>query len=593
MSENIGRKNNLISRMKNKSAKMKTLLFLIILLPLSSFGQVGIGVTSPLGMLDIRSNNSGLVIPNVSSLEDVTDTNGNTAIDGTVVFDTSRNKTCFKIQGEWVCIDNTGTIVVEEVLTCDSFIYLKPSNAEAQDYFGWAAALDQNGTLLAVSHTGEDSNATGINGDDSNNLASNSGGVFIFSKNGGIWSQEAFIKASNTDAGDLFGYSLAMSNDGTVLAVGALQEDSGFANNQNDNSVLNAGAVYIFRRSSGMWSQTAYIKAPIIEASNNGQGTGETFGHSVDFNDNGSMLAVGAPYDDNPNSGINPTMNASSTQFFGGVHLYSYNGASWQHDDYIKPAVVGPDFFGNRVKLDEDGDRLFVAANHEGSNATTINTGANLNNAFRAGAVYAFVKIAGVWSQEAYIKPWAIDANDYFGTAIDINEDGSRLVVSAPNEDSNATGINGDPNDNSTTDSGAVFTFTRIGSTWSPETYIKAPVAISFGGFGMNTGISSDGMKLYIGQTGESSDASCFNGDYNNSNRSASGAMFLYEFTNPSWGLKHYIKAPNPDAGDRFGERFGISSSGDQFAILSQFEDCIDYSQTNNSIDVGAIYLVE
>ncbi|PKA82561.1 FG-GAP repeat protein [Ulvibacter sp. MAR_2010_11] len=571
---------------------MRTLNFIVLLIPFCLFGQIGIGTLAPKGVLDISSSDTGLVIPRVTKIEDVTDGNGNEPIDGTAVYDISRNKTCFKIDGEWVCIDDLGNITVVDIYTCESFVYLKPSNAESQDYFGSVIALSQDGTILAVSHAGENSNATGINGDDSNNLATTSGAVFIFSKSNGIWSQEAFIKASNTDTGDLFGFSMALNDTGDVLAVGANNEDSAFQNNQADNSITNAGAVYIFRKSAGSWSQTAYIKAPIISASNNGNGTGETFGASIDFNSDGTILAVGAPYDDNPNPGINPNLNASSTQFYGGVYLYSYNGFQWQFDDYIKPAIVGQDYFGAKVKLDDVGDRLFVSATMEGSNSTTINSGANLNNLFRAGAVYAFVKNAGVWSQEAYIKPWAIDAQDYFGSQIDINDDGSVLAVGTFNEDSNAIGINGNPNDNSQANSGAVFTFTRSGITWSPQTYIKAPFAVS-GWFSHNLSLSSSGEKLFVGAPLESSDAMCFDGDYSNTNRSVSGGVFLYEFDNSNWILSRYIKAPNPDSGDWFGEILGISPNGNYLTIGARREDSIDYSQTNNSLDVGALYIVD
>ena len=124
--------------------------------------------------------------------------------------------------------------------------YIKASNTETLDIFGVSLALD--GDALAVGAESEDSSATGINGDQTDNSASNSGAVYVFTRDaGGIWSQQAYIKASNTQAGDRFGTMITL--DGDTLAVGAENEDSsatGVAGDQADNSAMDAGAVYVF-----------------------------------------------------------------------------------------------------------------------------------------------------------------------------------------------------------------------------------------------------------------------------------------------------------------------------------------------------------
>ena len=98
----------------------------------------------------------------------------------------------------------------------------------------------------------ERSAATGINGDASDNNANGAGAVYLFNRTGSSWSQQAYIKASNTDAGDFFGTSVALSADGNSLAVGAFGEGSaatgvnGDASDNSDNSVTDAGAVYLY-----------------------------------------------------------------------------------------------------------------------------------------------------------------------------------------------------------------------------------------------------------------------------------------------------------------------------------------------------------
>ena len=108
--------------------------------------------------------------------------------------------------------------------------YLKASNTDAYDSFGFALAISANGNTLAVGATREDSNARGINGNQANNDAEDSGAVYVFTRGGGKWTQQAYVKASNADAGDQFGYSMALSADGSTLVVGANLEASSSIN---------------------------------------------------------------------------------------------------------------------------------------------------------------------------------------------------------------------------------------------------------------------------------------------------------------------------------------------------------------------------
>jgi len=97
------------------------------------------------------------------------------------------------------------------------------SNTGAGDEFGVSVAL--SGDTLAVGVPFEDSAAIGIDGDQSDNSAADAGAVYVFTRDAaGVWSQQDYVKASNTDAGDEFGLGVALSGD--TLAVGAYLEDS-------------------------------------------------------------------------------------------------------------------------------------------------------------------------------------------------------------------------------------------------------------------------------------------------------------------------------------------------------------------------------
>src|SRR5262249_23061327 len=142
--------------------------------------------------------------------------------------------------------------------------YIKASNTHADDQFGTSVALSADGSILAVGAIGESSAATGVDGSQADHAAPGAGAVYLFARSATTRRQQAYIKASNTSAGDGFGMSVALSADGATLAVGALDEDSaatGVDGNQADNSAASAGAVYVFTRSATAWSQQAYLKA--------------------------------------------------------------------------------------------------------------------------------------------------------------------------------------------------------------------------------------------------------------------------------------------------------------------------------------------
>ncbi len=116
--------------------------------------------------------------------------------------------------------------------------YLEASITDNNDRFGHSVAI--SGDTLVVGAYFEDSNSTGVNGDASNNLAENSGAVYVFTRSdSSSWSQQAYIKASNTESGDYFGYSVAISGD--TLVVGAYKEDAV------------SGAAYVFTRVGESW----------------------------------------------------------------------------------------------------------------------------------------------------------------------------------------------------------------------------------------------------------------------------------------------------------------------------------------------------
>jgi uncharacterized delta-60 repeat protein len=148
--------------------------------------------------------------------------------------------------------------------------YLKASNTEESqnpgfnifrnDTFGSSVAID--GDTIVVGAREEQSGARGVNGDESDNSAGAAGAAYIFVRTGESWTQQAYLKASNTESGDFFGVSVAIS--GNTVVVGADGEDSsvGGVNPASENGDANdSGAAYVFIRNGTVWGQQALAKS--------------------------------------------------------------------------------------------------------------------------------------------------------------------------------------------------------------------------------------------------------------------------------------------------------------------------------------------
>lgn len=396
--------------------------------------------------------------------------------------------------------------------------YIKASNAEAFDWFGETLAL--SGDTLAVSAVFESSDATGVNGDQASNLASDSGAVYVFTRDDmGVWSQQADLKASNTGSGDQFGMSLAL--DGNTLAVGTQTEASsatGIDGDQTDNSAANAGAVYVFTRDAAdVWSQQAYIKASNTEAI-------DTFGASIALS--GDTLAVGARLEDSAATGIYGDQSGNTAVNSGAVYVFARDASSvWSQQAYIKASnTEANDRFGNSVAL--SGDTLAVGAYFESSAATGANGNQADNSASGSGAVYVFTRdTTDTWFQQAYLKASNTEADDLFGSELALSRD--TLAVLAAQEASASTGINGAETDNSAADAGGVYLFTRdIAGVWSQQAYLKPDNIQAEEYFGGNLALSED--SLAVSAMGEDSSAQGIDGDQANDLAPGSGAAYIF-----------------------------------------------------------------
>ena len=450
---------------------------------------------------------------------------------------------------------------------------LQASNADANDSFGGSVSLSGDGNTLAVGATNEDSSLTGVNRVQNDNTVSNTGAVYLFRRIGGSWSQQAYIKASNTGENDEFGISVSLSDDGNTLAVGAINEDSTSTgvNGIQNNNATNAGAVYVFRFSSNSWTQQAYIKA-------SNSGDSDLFGGSIDISDDGNTLAVGATGEDGSSTSVNGLQNNRSTDT-GAVYVFRFSSNSWTQQAYIKVSNTGQDDqLGQSVSLSADGNTLAVGARLEDGSSTRVD-GVQNNNSTDTGAVYVFRFSSNSWTQQAYIKASNSDESDEFGSSVNLSADGNTLAVGVINESSLITGVNGVPNNNSTS-SGAVYLFRFSSNSWTQQAFIKASNTGESDDFGQSVSLSADGNILAVGARSEDGSATGVGGVDDNG-RNGAGATYVFEFANGAWAQQAYIKATDPSGSAGFGVSVSISSNGNTLAV----------GAWGVSSNAGAVYL--
>ena len=323
----------------------------------------------------------------------------------------------------------------------------------------------------------------------------NKGSVYLFEKSGGSWSQT--LKISDNDGGaneldislsrlDSFGTSVAFSADGTLLAVGA----------SGDSSYK--GAVYLFEKSNGVWSQTLKIFDKDGTA-----GAGElditlsrfyNFGTGTTLSADGTLLAVGATGDSSGKGAVYLFEKQQNGTWSQTLKISDNNGGSGELDVPLSGGTFG-DSFGKSVVTSSDGTILAVGATGDSS---------------RKGAVYLFEKSNGVWSQTLKIfdkvgtagtgeLDITLSTLDLFGNATTISEDGTLLAVGANGTDSYK---------------GAVYIFEKSGGSWSQTLKISdnnggaGEIDISLQNyyqFGASTSIYTYGNILAIGSSGENS----------------------------------------------------------------------------------------
>ncbi len=239
------------------------------------------------------------------------------------------------------------------------------------DEFGYGVAVSGNTVVVAAPRDDDE--------------YEDSGSVYVFTRSGNAWNQQAKLTASDGAAGDLFGISVAIFGD--TLVVGAdLTDDKG----------ENSGAAYVFNRTGDSWSQQAKLIADDGAA-------GDLFGIRVAVS--GNTAVIGAARDDD------------KAENSGSAYVFVRDGATWrQQAKLTADDGAANDRFGTRVKI--QGETAVVSAILGDAQTADV------------GAAYVFTRSGKTWEQRA--KLFASDGapNDVFGWGVAL--DGDTVMIGAP-----------------------------------------------------------------------------------------------------------------------------------------------------------------
>jgi len=297
------------------------------------------------------------------------------------------------------------------------------------DHSGYSVSLSSDGSVVAIMSRMNDGGG------------SNAGHVRVYQNVAGTWTQVG-ADIDGEAAGDE-GYSVSLSSDGSVLAVGAWK---------NDGNGADAGHTRVFQNVAGTWTQ--------VGADIDGEAAGDSSGFSVSLSSDGSILAIGAIFNDGNGA------DAGHTRVFQNV-----SGTWTQIGTDIDGEAAG-DVSGYAVSLSSDGSILAIGAK------------TNDGSAGNAGHVRVFQNVAGAWTQVGADLDGEA-ANDQSGIAVSLSSDGSVVAIGAK------------MNDGGGSNAGHARLYKNVAGTW-------IQVGPDFDGsydtrFGQSVSLSSDGTIFATG----------------------------------------------------------------------------------------------
>ena len=312
------------------------------------------------------------------------------------------------------------------------------------------------GTSVALSADGNTAIVGGPSGNVVNNFATGVGAAWVYTRSGGVWTQQGRKLAAADAVGNAGqGTSVALSSDGNTAMVGGFYDNGG------------AGAVWVYTRSGGVWTQQG------SKLVGTGAVGGAYQGWSVALSSDGNTAIVGGPVD-----------NGSIAAAAGAAWVYTRSGGVWtqQGSKMVGTGAVGAAIQGLSVALSGDGNTVLVG-------------GPNDNYAAGAGAfgaVWVYTRSGGGWTQQGgkLVGTGAVGSDVSQGFSAALSADGNTAVVGGPD----------DNGDTQTGFAGAAWVFTRSGGVWAQQgSKLFGTGAVGNASQGTSVALSGDGKTALVG----------------------------------------------------------------------------------------------
>jgi hypothetical protein len=277
----------------------------------------------------------------------------------------------------------TGAVYVYELQDgkWTSPVIIQASSPGVQDHFGSTLSLSFDGSLLAIGAPLEDGGPAGAGAERADDSLEDAGAVFMFARGRHGWTREAYLKPPGVRPHFLFGYAVAISADGSTLAVvspseGEYDTDGPGPPKYGANHVF--GAVFLFRRVRHSWLFEARLQPPHAEPYAH-------LGQGLALSRDGNVLAVGGSAD---------ILHKPLTS--GSVHVFHRSAGKWSFGTTLKASAPEPfDWFGNAIAISADGTSIAVGAEREDGGSSGIGGDPSDKSKPDSGAVYVFETLVG------------------------------------------------------------------------------------------------------------------------------------------------------------------------------------------------------
>ncbi|MCF7695940.1 FG-GAP repeat protein [Mycetohabitans sp. B2] len=393
---------------------------------------------------------------------------------------------------------------------------LTASDKAQGDYFGESVAISGDGQTVVVGAYFSDPDGLRY-----------AGAAYVFTREGDKWTEQKKLTASDKAEDDYFGHSVAISDDGQTVVVGAYRSGPYAGGSKR------AGAAYVFTREGDKWTEQKKLTAKDKE-------TSEYLGYSVAISGNGQTVVAGAFWND-PDGLTNA----------GAAYVFIQEDGKWTEQEILTASdKAKEDQFGYSVAISGDGQTVVAGARYSKSNRVS------------AGAVYVFVRESSGWMQQEKLTASDKAQGDYFGESVAISGDGQTVVVGA---------LVSDPD--GLTDAGAAYVFTREGGKWTEQKKMTALDKAEDYMFGISVAISGDGQTVVVGAHKSGSD-----------NEVVVGAAYMFHQVDSEWEQSQKLTTLDKVMSDQFGHSVAVSGDG-EIVVVGAYRSDVD-----NVTGAGAAY---